>query len=154
KSMKLIATAVTLGACLALPVQAQLSGSYTIDSSAPTGGTNFATFTEAAAALGTQGVSGPVAFIVATGTGAYQGFGIPTAIAGSSAVNTITFIAGSGQAPVVTGPAAGNVQTIKLGTANTANSGPSYITLSGLTVDGAPSGAAILAAGCTNITVE
>jgi hypothetical protein len=48
---------------------AQLSGSYTIDSSLPTGGGNYADFTSAITALTSAGVNGPVAFTVYPGVG-------------------------------------------------------------------------------------
>lgn len=67
-----------------------LSGTYTIDFSAPNGGTNFATFTDAVKAL-SCGVFGPVVFNVAPGQFTfYESIEIP-AINGASAVNTITF---------------------------------------------------------------
>lgn len=146
--------ALAAAAVLAASAPAQLAGGYTIDNSQPTGAGNYNTFVEAAADLVAQGVNGPVVFVVATGVGPYGGFGIGAPIAGASATNSITFVAGVGQAPVVSGPAAGNLQTIKLGTANTANTGPKYITLSGLTVQGAPTGAPIICAGCQYITID
>lgn len=67
---------------------AQLNGSYTIDSSSPTGGTNFQTFGAAASALNTNGVSGPVVIDVVAGSYVEQvSF---TAIPGASPVNSIT----------------------------------------------------------------
>jgi hypothetical protein len=50
-------------------------------------------------------------------------------------------------------PSATTPQTIKLGTANTAATGPKFITIQGLTVTGAPAGAAILAAGGDTIVI-
>jgi hypothetical protein len=65
-------------------------GTYTINSGAVTGGTNFQTFADAVAAL-SCGISGPVVFNVATGSGPYtEQISIPQ-IGGASAVNTITF---------------------------------------------------------------
>ncbi len=145
--------AAALFSALALPAWAQLNGTYTIDSSLATGGLNYASFTAAVSALTSSGVSGPVVFNVANGIGTYTGFGIAANIPGSSSVNRVTFQAAPGNAPVIAGPAVGNVQAIKLGTANTAGSGPKYITLDGLTVEAAPTGAVILAAGCSNIIV-
>ena len=46
--------------CLAGVANAQLSGSYTIDASQTTGGTNFASWSAFASAIGTSGVSGAV----------------------------------------------------------------------------------------------
>ncbi len=68
---------------------AALSGTYTIDGSMATGGTNFSTFAEAGQALTFCGISGAVTFNVQSGT--YTDhlhiFGIP----GASATNTVTF---------------------------------------------------------------
>ncbi|GAA4372827.1 T9SS type A sorting domain-containing protein [Hymenobacter koreensis] len=69
--------------------QAPLSGAYTINSGQATGGTNFASFTAAAARLNTDGVSGPVTFNV-TG-GPYTEQMTLNAITGTSATNTVTF---------------------------------------------------------------
>jgi hypothetical protein len=135
------------------PASAQLSGTYTVDNTQPTGGGNYNNLPVAVADLIGQGVSGPVVFSINTGTGTYGGFGIGGAIPGSSATNTVTFQPGPAQTPVISGPAAGNVQTIKLGTAATAGTGPANIILSGLTVTGAPTGAGILTAGATNISI-
>ena len=67
----------------------QLSGTYTINSSGSTGGTNYLTFAAATSALDSLGVSGAVIFNVAAGTYPEQ-VRIP-AITGASATNTITF---------------------------------------------------------------
>lgn len=139
---------------LAIPAWAQLAGAYTIDNTAPTGGTNYNTFADAATALTTSGVSAPVVFDVMNGVGTYAGFAIAANIVGTSAANRVTFQAGPGQTPTISGPFGANVQTIKLGTANTANTGPKYITLKSLTVQGAAAGAAILAAGGDSIIVS
>lgn len=151
---RFFAFTVVLSALIAGPAAAQLSGAYTVDSTLATGGGNYASFTDAVSALVAQGVSGPVTMTVFNGTGPYLGFGIGSAITGASSTNTITFTAAPGNSPVVSGPAGANLQTIKLGTAATAGSGPSHIRLVGLTVQGAPSGAAILAAGCDNLRIS
>lgn len=65
-----------------------LSGSYTIDPSG-SGSTNFVSFSAAASALNLAGVCGPVVITVAPGT--YNEKVTLTNIAGTSAVNTITF---------------------------------------------------------------
>ena len=67
-----------------------LSGVYTINNTLPTAGNNFNTFTEAIFALA-DGVSGPVTFNVAPGSGPYNEQLIIPAITGASATNTITF---------------------------------------------------------------
>jgi parallel beta-helix repeat protein len=151
---RFLALTVVLSALIAVPAAAQLNGAYTVDSTLPTGSGNYASFTDAVADLVAQGVSAPVTMTVYNGAGPYLGFGIPTAITGASATNTITFIAAPGNSPVVNGPAVGNVQAIKLGTTASSGSGPSHIRLVGLTVQGAPSGAAILAAGCDNLRIS
>lgn len=132
---------------------AQLNGVYTIDDSLPTVGGNYATFQDAATDLAAMGVSGPVTFVAIWNTTPYAGFSIPGAITGASAANTITFQNSGGV--VISGVAAGFTQTIHLGgTSVTALTGPSYIVIDGFEVTGAPSGAAIMAAGCTNITIR
>jgi parallel beta-helix repeat protein len=151
---RFLALTAVISALIAVPAAAQLSGAYTVDNTLPTGSGNYNSFTDAVTALVAQGVSAPVTMNVFNGAGPYVGFGIPTAITGASSTNTITFIAAPGNSPVVSGPAGANVQTIKLGTAATAGSGPNHIRLVGLTVQGAPSGAAILAAGCDNIRIS
>lgn len=69
---------------------AQLCGVYTIDASSPTGGTNYQTFSEAATALNSNGISCAVTFNVASGT--YNENVSLGAIVGSSATNTISFV--------------------------------------------------------------
>jgi hypothetical protein len=71
--------------------QAQLAGgTYTINSGAPTGGTNYISFTDAVAAMA-LGVTGPVVFNVAAGSGPYtEQFNIGN-ITGASSTNTIKF---------------------------------------------------------------
>jgi hypothetical protein len=67
---------------------AQLSGVYSLNSGAPTGGTNFKSFTDLSSAIGSQGVSGPVTVRVAPGTYT-ESFQLPIP-QGTSATNTIT----------------------------------------------------------------
>jgi trimeric autotransporter adhesin len=65
-------------------------GSYTIDNSQPTGGTNFNSFTDAVAAI-SCGISGPVIFDVDPSSGPYtEQITLPATI-GSTAINTVTF---------------------------------------------------------------
>ena len=52
-----LAFTVVLSALIAVPAAAQLSGAYTVDSTLPTGSGNYASFTDAVAALVAQGVS-------------------------------------------------------------------------------------------------
>ncbi|MAN04827.1 MAG: hypothetical protein CMI35_17235 [Owenweeksia sp.] len=71
-----------------------LSGTYTIDGSQPTGGTNFNSFTDLTNKLNTCGISGPVTFNIQPGT--YTDKLHLFSISGVSSVNTITFN-GTGQ---------------------------------------------------------
>ncbi|MDH7515085.1 MAG: BNR-repeat neuraminidase N-terminal domain-containing protein [Bacteroidota bacterium] len=106
---------------------AQMSGAYTINSGQPTGGTNFQTFTAAISALTASGVSGPVTFTVAPGSGPYtEQLSIP-AITGASAINTITFD-GNGQT-LQFSPTSANYSVIDL-------NGADYITFTNLNVIG------------------
>jgi hypothetical protein len=67
-----------------------LSGTYTIDQGTPTGGTNFASFTDAITGL-SCGIFGPVTFnVVNNNTPFYESIEI-LPIAGSSSTNTVTF---------------------------------------------------------------
>ncbi|RYY53319.1 MAG: T9SS type B sorting domain-containing protein, partial [Chitinophagaceae bacterium] len=66
------------------------AGTYTINSTLPTGGTNYTSFAAAGQAL-SCGIAGPVVFNVAAGTGPYNEQFILGAVNGTSAVNTITF---------------------------------------------------------------
>jgi hypothetical protein len=104
---------------------AQLSGAYTINSAQPTAGTNYASFTAAAAALAAGGVSGPVTFTVSGGPYTEQiSLGQLT---GSSATNRVTFNGGG--------------STIQFGS-NTATqraiitlNGADFVTINNLVVD-------------------
>lgn len=69
---------------------AQVSGTYTINSTLPTGGSNFNSFTAAVAFL-QSGLSGPVVFNVAAGTGPYNEQVYLNNTIGTSATNTLTF---------------------------------------------------------------
>ncbi|HSN61793.1 MAG TPA: right-handed parallel beta-helix repeat-containing protein, partial [Ferruginibacter sp.] len=66
------------------------AGIYTINQTLPTGGTNYANFNAAKAAMNC-GIAGPVVFNVVSGTGPYNEQLILGSIAGASATNTITF---------------------------------------------------------------
>lgn len=68
-----------------------LVGTFTINSALPSGAGNYASFSEAAAALGNCGISGPVVFNVVPGNGPFtEQVTIPT-ILGTSTTNTVTF---------------------------------------------------------------
>ncbi|HEX6170632.1 MAG TPA: right-handed parallel beta-helix repeat-containing protein, partial [Chitinophagaceae bacterium] len=99
-------------------------GTYTINSGAATGGTNFQTFADAVAAL-SCGIAGPVIFNVQAGSGPYnEQITIPV-IGGSSAVNTITFN-GNG-ATIQATPVTATRHIIKL-------DGADYITFNNLNI--------------------
>jgi trimeric autotransporter adhesin len=66
------------------------AGTYTIDKNAPTGGTNFTSFSDARAAM-SCGILGPVVFNVVAGRATYEEQLILDSIPGASNVNTITF---------------------------------------------------------------
>ncbi|MBS4044176.1 MAG: right-handed parallel beta-helix repeat-containing protein, partial [Chitinophagaceae bacterium] len=69
---------------------ALVNGNFTINSALPTGGTNFANFTDAISYM-SCGINGPVTFTVAIGSGPYSGqLSIPPII-GTSSINRITF---------------------------------------------------------------
>jgi hypothetical protein len=67
-----------------------LSGAYTINKNATTGGTNFASFNDAATRLNLDGVSGPVTLAVSNGP--YTEQLLLGQIPGASAVNTVAFV--------------------------------------------------------------
>lgn len=71
KNYNLLAAFTFLCSSIVFDAGAQLSGVYTINSANPTGGTNFANFTDFASAYNTQGLGGPVTVNVATGSGPY-----------------------------------------------------------------------------------
>ena len=75
--------------CVSGIAQAQLSGNYTIDATKTTGGTNYASWSAFASAIGTSGVSGAVKVTVMNDetTSATVQF---NGISGASATNTIT----------------------------------------------------------------
>ncbi|MBR9918976.1 PKD domain-containing protein, partial [bacterium] len=82
-----IAAALIFSGSLAM---AQLSGTYTIDSSMATSGTNFASFTDFADTITTYGVSGAVTVNVVANSGPYNENFELTAINNTSSTNTVT----------------------------------------------------------------
>ena len=102
-----------------------LTGAYTINSAQATAGTNFATFTAAAAALNMRGVSGPVTFDVSGGPYTEQ-FSL-SALTGASATNRVVFN--------------GNGRTIRFGSSVSTQravitlNGADFVTLDSLDVD-------------------
>lgn len=69
---------------------AAVSGTFTINSAQPTGGTNFQTFNAAYDYI-KCGINGPVVFNVDPASGPYNEQLIMTPVPGASAVNTVTF---------------------------------------------------------------
>ncbi|MCC6385295.1 MAG: hypothetical protein IT241_09090, partial [Bacteroidia bacterium] len=103
-----------------------LSGTYTINSNFPTGGINFQTFTDAINAL-SCGISSPIVFNVASGSGPYNESVVIPEITGTSAVNTIT-INGNGRTLSYTGNA-GQPNTLSL-------NGADYFIINNLNIEG------------------
>ncbi|MCS3800341.1 right-handed parallel beta-helix repeat-containing protein [Niastella sp. OAS944] len=79
-----------LGLCFLGEAHAQVSGTFTINSTLPASGSNFQTFSAAVAFVSSGGINGPVTFNV-TGGSTYNEQVIINAISGTSATNTITF---------------------------------------------------------------
>jgi hypothetical protein len=100
-------------------------GSYTINSAAATGGTNFHSFTDAVNAI-SCGISGAVVFNVVSGSGPYNEQVIIPSIGGSSSINTVTFN-GSGEVLEFASANTNERATIKL-------DGADNIVLNGLNV--------------------
>jgi hypothetical protein len=111
---------------------AQLSGAYTINSALPTGGTNYASFTTAATALVSLGVSGPVTFSVSGGPYTEQLRLLP--IPGASATNRVTFN-GNGRTIQFMPVLAAEPAVVTL-------AGADFITLNNLSVTALPNGVA------------
>ncbi len=69
---------------------AQVSGTYTINSTLPTSGSNFHSFTDAVAYM-QNGLNGPITFNVTAGTGPYNEQITLDSRIGTNAANTLTF---------------------------------------------------------------
>jgi hypothetical protein len=102
-------------------------GTYTINSAVATGGTNFQTFTAAVSAI-SCGISGPIVFNVAPGSGPYnQQINLPATI-GATSTNTVTFNGnGVTLGQTLTGTPA-NYATLNL-------DGADYITFKNMTIN-------------------
>ncbi len=74
---------------LLVSLQSSLSGTFTINRSQPTSGTNFNSFSDMAAALNTRGVCGPLVVNVAPNTGPYYESFTLQDVQGTSSSNTI-----------------------------------------------------------------
>lgn len=105
--------------CLALP-----AGNYTINSALPTGGGNYQSFNDVAAAL-QCGISGDVVFTVATGSGPYSEQVTFTEVPGSGPTATITF---EGNGETLTHDASVKYATVVM-------SGASYFTFNNITLE-------------------
>jgi hypothetical protein len=99
------------------------SGTYTINSTMPTSGSNFQTFADAYNAM-KCGIGGPVVFNVVAGTGPYNEQLIIPFISGMSATNTIRFN-GNGEVMTFAGTTTNERAMIKL-------DGAKYVTIDSL----------------------
>jgi len=106
---------------------APLSGNYTINNFAVTGGTNFSSFSDFAAALSCGGVSGPVVADVDLSSGPYDEQVDFKQIPGASAINTIT-INGNNRRLTKTLAGGANYATMNL-------SGADYMIVNNLRID-------------------
>lgn len=104
----------------------QLSGTYTINSANPTGGTNFNSFGDAAAELNQCGISGAVTFNIAAGT--YTEKLHLENITGSSATNTITFDGSDSALVTLTFSSTTDTPTVFL-------DGADWVTLTNMTIE-------------------
>jgi parallel beta-helix repeat protein len=119
-----LGTGLLLLASLGAQAQA-LSGAYTINGAQPTGGTNFATFTEVASRLSISGVAGPVTIAVTGGPYTEQ-FLLGT-IPGVSATNTI--VVNGGGSTLQFAPSNTNQRAVVL------LNGADYVTLDNLIIN-------------------
>src|SRR5690606_27930401 len=104
----------------------KMLGTYTIDNSQPTAGTNYNSFADATAALNHCGVRGHVTFNVAAGT--YNESLILTEIAGVAVDSTITFNGTTASNTILTYASANDTPTVYL-------NGADYITLRNMTIE-------------------
>ena len=126
-----------LSLLLASFTYAQLSGTYTINSDASQN-PNYTSFSAAATALTSQGVSGPVLFEVASGT--YNEYVTLPEISGASETNRITFL----------GMGADNQQVVITGNAGYTDNamltfdGTDYVTFENMTISSTSTANAVL----------
>ncbi|MCC6372051.1 MAG: T9SS type A sorting domain-containing protein [Bacteroidia bacterium] len=113
---------------LGLNAGAQISGIVTINSAAPTAGTNYQTFTALAAVLNTSGINGPLTVNVVASSGPYIEQVNFNQTTGISATNTIT-INGNNCTLQFNATAAASPHTLMF-------SGADYITVNNLNVIG------------------
>src|SRR5688572_3814937 len=127
--MKKIHQLLCLGTLLAaFSVKAQLSGIVTINSAAPTAGTNYQSFNALKSALVLSGVNGPLTVNVVSGSGPYSEQVDFPAITGMNATNTITI---NGNGCLLTFNASSSAQPWTLGF-----NGADYFTVNGLKIEG------------------
>jgi hypothetical protein len=86
---KLSMAIIILLSVLTLPLGAQLSGYYTINSQQGTGGTNYQSFSDFAQDVNNNGISGPVTVEVVQGTGPYVEQVLFTQITGAASANRV-----------------------------------------------------------------
>ena len=115
--------------CISGIVQAQLSGNYTINSASATGGTNYASWSAFASAIGTSGVSGAVKVTVMNDETTASTIQF-NAISGVSSTNTVT-IDGNGKKLI----SSSTYEAIAI-------NGSDYVTLTNLTIQKTGSGTA------------
>jgi hypothetical protein len=102
-----------------------LAGTYTINASSPTSGTNFGSFADFATRLNLTGISDSVIVNVANNTYNEQ-FSLGN-ISGSSSVNTITIDGGSAASTIITHNNSSRNSTIAI-------DGSSYVTIKNMTI--------------------
>lgn len=102
-----------------------ISGAYTINSALPTAGTNFISFTDAAARLNQDGISGPVTLAVVGGP--YTEQFLLGDVAGTSATNTIV-VNGGGRTLRFASASSTQRAVVQL-------NGTDYTTINNLTID-------------------
>jgi hypothetical protein len=117
----------TFNDSLTRTIAAAITGTFSINAFAPTGGTNFSTFTEFADFVNTNGICGPVVANVAPGTGPYLERVIFNDVQGSSATNTIT-INGNGNTLAYSATSTTDRTTLTL-------NGTDYLTIDSLIVN-------------------
>lgn len=103
------------------------AGNYTIDASQPTAGTNYASFSDAAAAL-QCGILGDIVFTVQYGTGPYNEQVTIDEIPGSGPLATVTFDGQNADSTVLTHDATVQYATFLL-------NGADYVTITNLTIN-------------------
>ena len=115
--------------CIYGSAHAQMSGNYTINSASATSGTNFASWSAFASAIGTSGVSGAVRVSV---------------LSNETTANVVTFNAISGTSATNTVTITGNSNTLSSSSANEAIlfNGADYVSISGLIIQKTGTGTA------------